>query len=70
MLLSVQAKNVPFAAAGFQQARASDNRPAISPQLLPETFKEAKRQDNRAIMGLASATLRTITISLPAPVLS
>lgn len=36
---------------GAQQARASGNRLVTGPDT-PETFKEAKRQDNIAIMGL------------------
>ena len=50
-----------------QQARGSGtgNRLATVPQL-PDTFNEAKRQDNLAIIGLALTTLGTTASCLPA----
>lgn len=50
-----------------QQARGSGtvNRLVTGPQL-PETFRDAKRQDNLAIMGLAFTILGTIANCLQA----
>lgn len=56
---------VPLLLWGAQQARGSGtgSRLVTGP---PETFKDAKRQDNRAIMGLDFTILGTIANCLPA----
>lgn len=56
---------VPLLQWGAQQARGSGtgSRLVTGP---PETFKDAKRQDNRAIMGLDFTILGTIANCLPA----